>query len=64
MVYKKKPTRKKSVIKRRSNSKPIGYVKQGKSYKLVFGTKSKPRLSKSAFRTKAGLLKKARSLIK
>lgn len=55
---------KKKVIKRTvKKSKPIGFVKQGNSYKLVYGTKSNPKLGKTSFKSKDSLLKKAKSLI-
>lgn len=56
--------RKKKATKRRTSNKPIGFIKKGKSYKLVFGTKTKPRLGKSSYRTKAGMMKKAKTLMK
>lgn len=58
----KKTTRRKSTTKR--STKPIGYTKQGKSYKLVFGTKTKPRLGASNYRSKAALTKAAQKYLK
>lgn len=41
--------------KTRKVSKPIGSIKQGKVYKLVFGSRTKPRIGKKSFRTKKSL---------
>ena len=61
-MQKKKTTRKRTTKK--SGSKPIGFVKQKNKYKLVFGSKTKPRLGKSSFKTKAALVKKAKTFFK
>lgn len=63
---KKKRTMRKKTTKKKSSTgkKPIGFVKQKGKYKLVFGSKSKPRLGKSSFKTKSALVKKARTLLK
>jgi hypothetical protein len=61
MAAKKRRTKK--VTKRRV-SKPIGFTKQGKSYRLVFGTKKNPRVGSKVFRTKKSLVAAARKRLK
>ena len=50
--------------KRTTKKKPIGFVKVKGRYRLVFGTKKKPKLSKSSYKTKASLRKNASKFFK
>lgn len=54
-MVKKKTTRKK-MVKRKGPAKPIGFVKAGKSYKLVFGSKTKPKLGTKRFSTRTKVI--------
>jgi hypothetical protein len=55
----KRKRRKTMVTRRRKKTstsrKPIGFTRVKGKYKLVFGTKKKPRLGKSAYKTKKSL---------
>lgn len=58
MAYKKKARKRKTNKTKKSRPrKPIGFVKQGKGYKFVFGSKSKPRLGTKKY-TKNKLMDK------
>lgn len=41
--------------KRRTKTKPFGFVKVGSKYALVFGSRKKPRLGKRRFGSKRAL---------
>ena len=46
--------------KKSTKRKPIGYTRVKKKYALVFGTKSKPKLGKGRYSSKASLSKAAK----
>lgn len=58
-IVKKRRVAKRRVIKRRV-SKAIGILKEGKTYRLAFGTKAKPRRGIKRFRTRKAAMAFAR----
>jgi len=57
MVKKRRTTTRKNKTVKRRVKKPIGFTKTGKKYAFVFGTKTKPTVSKARYSTKVALRK-------
>ena len=64
MVRRKRKTTKRTRKRKGSKRKPIGYTKIKGKFRLVYGTKKKPKLGSGGYSTKAKLASAASRALK